>query len=153
MLRRRHHHGAVIVNDYLSADDLTALPPLLEDDVIIARGKVRVRGMSRLEVMAMDDLKAKGILADAAAGERFMLARVMILPKMTEAQIEQWQQEPAGGDMEAVTAKVAELSGLGKGAEKSGVAEPAGQPDLGIRILPGDQARDDSVPVTVTAQL
>lgn len=141
------------MSDYLTAEDLTALPPLQEDDVIVARGKVRVRGMSRLEVMAMDDLKAKGILADAAAGERFMLARVMVAPKMTEAQIQQWQQEPAGGDMETVTAKVAELSGLGKGAEKSGVPEPARESDTGVRVLPSDQARDDSVPVTVAAQL
>lgn len=142
-----------MTDDYLSAESLTALPPLLEDDVILARGKVRVRGMSRLEVMAMDDLKAKGILADAAAGERFMLARVMVAPKMTEAQIEQWQGEPAGGDMEAVTAKVAELSGLGKGAEKSGVPEPARESDIGVRVLPSNQAGDDREPTAVRTQL
>lgn len=140
------------MSDYLTADDLTP-GSLLEDDVIIAKGKVRVRGMSRLEVMAMDNLKAKGILADTAAGERYMLARTMVAPKMTEAQIETWQHEPAGGDLEKVTTRIAELSGLGKGAEKSGVPESAERSDARIRVLPSDQAGHDSEFAPVPAQL
>lgn len=95
-----------------AADTATGLP---EDDVPIpGKGTVRVRGLSRTEVMQAQTI------ADALARERRMVALGMVDPPMTEEQAGQWQQAPAG-EMEPVTDRIAELSGMRPDASKSGV--------------------------------
>jgi hypothetical protein len=110
------------MSEYLGAETLTnqSLP---QDDVQLAKGKVRVRGLSRGEVFALQAAKSAGDLKDEGAWERRMVSLAMLAPKLTEDQVGEWQQGPAGGDLEAVTNKVSELSGLGEGADKSGVPD------------------------------
>jgi hypothetical protein len=105
------------------ADTTTGWP---EDDVHVARlGKVRVRGLSRAEVVVQrkktdeESLDGPRILAL----ERNMLALAMLRPAMTEAQIGAWQKIPgASTEIDTVMQKAQQLSGLAEGAPKSGVA-------------------------------
>jgi hypothetical protein len=111
-------------NLYATADELADQPTPDEDDVKLASGKlVRVRALSRAEVLVMQTLKAKGILDTEDKWERHMLARAIVNPSMTVEQIAGWQQERAGGDLEDVTRKISDLSGLTEGADKSGVPD------------------------------
>lgn len=67
---------------------------------------VRVRGLTRAEV-----LHAQGI-ADIAARERYIMARAMVDPRLSEADVGTWQSASPVGEMEPITRVVAELSGL-----------------------------------------
>ncbi|GIF71909.1 hypothetical protein [Asanoa siamensis] len=83
-------------------------------------GTFTVRGMSRWEVaMANKALEKGGDLEY----ERFVLARCILDPVMTEGEIGEWQK--VAGPLELVTVgnKVNELSGIGKGADKSDLPE------------------------------
>jgi hypothetical protein len=90
-----------------------------ELDVKLSRGRVvRVRGLSRLELMH----GGKGT-EDNAEIERRMIVDAMIKPRMTLKQVEAWQKKPGSiVDMGLVTLAIRNLSGLGKGADKSDVA-------------------------------
>ena len=114
------------MSDYLDKSALTS-QELPEDDVQLAMGKVRVRGLSRGEVFAMQKSKADGGLKDEGAWERRMVSVAMVAPKMTEDEVGDWQRTgTAGGDLESVTEKISELSGLSEGADKSGLPDVRG---------------------------
>lgn len=128
------------MSEYADAEELTTVDPLGEGDVTLASGKkVRVRGMSRGEVFAMQ----KAFSSDEAGKERHIVSKCMLIPRMSERQVGEWQCEPAGGDLDAVTAKIQALSGLGKGADKSGVSGVRDDTGDGVRVLPSGEARDD----------
>lgn len=108
---------------YLTAEALTAPAELPSDDVIVANGKVRVRGLTRGETFAMHAAKQSGGLKTELEWERRMVSIAMLAPEMTEDQVAEWQRRDiAGGDLEAVTARISELSGIVKGADKSSVS-------------------------------
>jgi hypothetical protein len=118
------------MSDYLDKSRLTS-QTLPEDDVTLAEGKVRVRGLSRGEVFAMHEAKKSGGLKTEGEWERRMVSIALVAPEMTEDEVGAWQRTgTAGGDLEKVTSKISELSGLSEGADKSGV------PD--VRDEPGD---------------
>lgn len=95
------------------ADTASGLP---EDDVDVPGvGTVRVRGLSRLEVMNAQKID------DPTARETRMLTLGMVDPVMSEAQALQWQTVSAAGEIEPVTDCIAELSGMRPDSSKSGL--------------------------------
>lgn len=107
---------------YADADAFTGddAYDVAELDVQLSRGRVvRVRGLSRLELMN----GGKGT-EDNALIERRMIVDAMIAPRMKLAQVEAWQKRPGSiVDLALVTTAIRNLSGLGKGADKSRLAQ------------------------------
>jgi hypothetical protein len=125
-------------------DDLKArlLKPRLSEETleIDGIGEIRVRGLSRGEVFAAQ----KTTKGDVMAMERRVVSLGMVDPPMTEHEVEQWQRNSPAGEMEAVSVKINELSGLTKTAEKAAYAEFRDEPGPGVRDVPGPEAGDDS---------
>jgi hypothetical protein len=102
-------------------------PRLAEDDVDVPGiGTVRVRALNRAEVMAVQGV------AGLEARERKILAAGMVDPALTESEAGQWQKASPGGEIEPVSTRIAELSGLVEGAPKSGVAGDGDEPGAGV---------------------
>lgn len=87
-------------------------------------GVVTVRGLSRAELLLAGKLSDQG----AAVMERRMLAYAMVDPAMSEADVERWQSAAPAGEIQPIVAKVNELSGIGQGADKSGVQSVRNEP-------------------------
>lgn len=104
------------MTEYASADDLTAGDLGDGEDFELPSGRtVRLRGLSRHELF----FNGKGT-EDNALIERRNVAACLIQPKLTVPQVEAWQRKSlAGGDFNALTVKIRELSRLGEGADKS----------------------------------
>lgn len=86
---------------------------LPEDDVTIdGVGTVRVRALNRGEVLLVQNLDSR------AKAEQKMLAFGMVNPELTEADVVQWQQASPAGEIEPVSNKIAELSGILPGSVK-----------------------------------
>jgi hypothetical protein len=81
-------------------------------------GKVVVRGLSRYELL----LSGKNT-EDVAVIERRTLATALVDPRMSEADVEQWQKNSPASEIGPVTKAIQTLSGLGEGAGKSDVSE------------------------------
>lgn len=93
-----------------------------EEDLLLPSGMlVRVRGLSRGEVFMMQKSRADGGIKTEQAWEQRMVSLALLQPRLTEEQVMDWQQGPAGGDMEDLTRKIQYLSKLDDGADKSGV--------------------------------
>lgn len=86
-------------------------------------GEVRVRGLNRAEAMIVQ--RAKG----TEATERVILSLGMVDPTLTEAEAGQWQQNGVAGEIEPVSRRIAELSGMVEGAPKSGLQSDGGRPE------------------------
>lgn len=114
---------------YASIDDLTAVS-LDEDDVELPDGSlVRVRALSRAEVLRIQKSARNGADADAAAIERMTLAAGMVRPRMTEAQAGAWQAATKAGDVIGrATAKIRELSGMDSDAPREAYKSDRGEP-------------------------
>jgi hypothetical protein len=106
--------------EYASVDDLTADEVQSGTaDVTLPNGKVvKVRGLSRFELL----LSGKNT-DDAALIERRNVSMCMVSPAMTEKQVEAWQRRSGPVALGLVTKAIRDLSGLGEGADKSGVSE------------------------------
>lgn len=122
-------------------DDLKARllkPRLAEAEVDIEGvGTVRVRALNRGEAMsvqAVETLEAK---------ERRIVALGMVSPKLTEAEVGKWQRNAPAGELEPVTQRISELSGLADGAAKKAVEEFQAEPEREFRVLPGPRTVDD----------
>ena len=76
-------------------------------------GTVRIRGLSRAEVLAIQTL------TDVAAVDRKMLAAALVDPVMTEDDVAAWQQASGPMEIEDLTTAIRELSGMGVGAAKA----------------------------------
>lgn len=106
--------------------------PLVEEAEvdIPGRGTVRVRGLTRVEVLsvrkATDDEHLDG--PRILTLERKMLALALVDPKLSEAEVGRWQSVAAAGELDPVSTKVQELSGLLEGAPKSGVPAVGSEP-------------------------
>lgn len=105
--------------------------------------EVRVRALSRDEVLTMRFLKHKGILKTEKDWEQHMLSLAMVHPRMTAAEIGEWQKAGPGGEMNPVAEKVTALSKLDDGADKSGLPDVREESGDRVRVLPSDQAGDD----------
>lgn len=80
---------------------------------------VTVRGVSRGAFLYAQ----KRFGDDEAARERYLLAVCMVEPKLVPEQVEEWQNISGPLEINKVQAKINEISGIGKGADKSGVSE------------------------------
>ena len=107
-------------------------------------GTIRVRGLSRVEVMGVQSVKDGP--GKALAIERKILAAALVDPEMTEAEVGQWQKASTAGEMEPVTDKVGELSGMAEDAAKDAYKEFEADPDAEFRVLPGSEVVDDGGP-------
>lgn len=105
--------------EFASATDLMTAPAQVEmRDVCLSSGKVvTVRGLTRRELLT----SGHGT-EDTSVMECRNVAAAMIRPSMSEAQVREWQKVSGPKDLGLVTAAIRDLSGLGQGAEKSGVS-------------------------------
>ncbi len=109
-----------------------------EDDVDVPGvGIVRVRGLNRAELMQVQQVEG------LAAAERKIIVFGMVEPKMTEAEVGQWQKAClATGAIEAISTRIAQLSGMSKDSAKEAVKEFEANPDLEFPVLPGAEVGD-----------
>lgn len=92
------------------------------DTVDTHAGKVTVRPLTRAEVLNLNTGRELGKL-DVAQYEAKMVALACVDPKLTEAEVRTMQgKQLAGGALSDITDKIAELSGLSEGADKSRVS-------------------------------
>lgn len=96
-------------------------------------GTVRVRALSRSEAMKLRKMS----VASVEVIERKMLALALVDPKLTEDEIGQWQEASTAGELEAVSNKVSELSGMTEGAAKEAYKEFDADPDSEFRLPAG----------------
>jgi hypothetical protein len=98
----------------LSKTELLA-PRLGEGEHEIAGvGTVRIRGLSRAEVLEMRNLEGGAIATD-----RRMLSLAMLDPTLTEDEVAAWQRTSNPDEIEKLTLAIADLSGMGDGANKA----------------------------------
>lgn len=102
-----------IITDKARLFDQLGLP---EADVELdGVGTVRVRALSRYEIL----LAGKGADEnDVLAIEQAMLSMAMISPRMSKTDVEKWQKASPIGQIQRVTTKVNELSGVGQNSGK-----------------------------------
>lgn len=85
---------------------------LPEDDVEVPGVcTFRVRGLSRAEALAANEL-------DAEAREVFWLSRGIVDPAMTDDEIRQWRDATTFAEVELVSNRIVELSGMGENSVK-----------------------------------
>lgn len=98
---------------------LLAPRPAADDTVELdGLGTVRVRALSRGEVFALHK-----ITDNVEDFERKFLSIGMVEPALTENEVAAWQAIPgAAAEIQEVSDKIETLSGLKKGADKSGVS-------------------------------
>jgi len=84
-----------------------------EDVPIPGFGTVRVRGLSRFEV-----LHVQSSTRGAAAVEQLSVSLALVDPSMTEAEVKAWQKVDVSGEIDPVTRKIGELSGVIERADK-----------------------------------
>jgi hypothetical protein len=96
---------------------------LLVDRVTTVTGTVDIPGLGTIKLRALSrhEMIEGGKLEGVLEQERYILSRAMIDPPMEEHEIVEWQKCSIPGEINAVATKVNELSGIGKGADKSAV--------------------------------
>lgn len=94
--------------------ELLFKPRLKEDEVLIEGiGVVRVRELNRDE-----SLLVGGMDEGWAAKERKLVSLGCVDPVLTEDEVGQWQKASGNGELDAVSGRIAELSGMTDGAAK-----------------------------------
>lgn len=83
-------------------------------DVEVDVGTVRVRGLTRAEVVKCRDETGRTVDVE-------LIAQSMVDPELTAEEAGIWLETAPAGDYVNVLAAVSELSGLAEGADKSGV--------------------------------
>lgn len=102
-------------------------------------GVVRVRGLSRSEVLSIQKIAGSGTLVI----ERKMLALAMVSPRLTESEVREWQEAAPAGELEPVTDKIQELSGMTEDSAKVAYKEFDADPAAEFRLLPGTETEHD----------
>ncbi len=88
-------------------------PRLMEADLVLVDvGTVRVRGLSRFEAVHVQAAK------EGAGRERRILALGMVEPRITEEDAGEWMKAATAGEIEKVTNRITELSGLASESAK-----------------------------------
>jgi hypothetical protein len=118
--------------------ELLFRPRLPEADVDVPGvGTVRVRALSRAEAMDVENAKGN------AAIERRLLSLGLVDPVLSEMEVGLWQKAAPASELEDVSNKIAELSGLLPDSAKEAVKEFEANPDTEFRLLPGAEAGHD----------
>lgn len=100
--------------------------------------KVHVRGLSRHEVLHVQ--AQKGV----AAVECMTVSLGLIAPKMTIERVKAWQKSSVGAEMDPVTERIGELSGMLKGSRKAAMKEMLTDPGVEFRVPTSEGPGDDS---------
>jgi hypothetical protein len=88
-------------------------------------GTITVRGLSRFELLLAGKLTGD---QGAAVMEQHMLSMGMVDPEMSTKDVEAWQKASPAGEIMPVVSLINRLSGVGQGADKSGVPEAGAEP-------------------------
>lgn len=86
----------------------------VEDVEIPGVGTVQVRPLSRSEA-----LQVQGVEMPLLEMERRLLALALVEPKLTEAEIKQWQENSPAGELQPVVEAIIRVSGLEEAAAKA----------------------------------
>lgn len=89
---------------------------------IPGEGEVRVRGLTRLEVIGL-----QGMPKDTGQIERRIIQLGMVDPALSEDDVAAWYAAAPAGHTDLIVDEVSRLSGLGEGAAKSGVPPVRGR--------------------------
>jgi hypothetical protein len=130
----------VATAEFLTAKRDTGTASAFPEDFVVLEDtgvKVRVRGLSRHEVLHVQAQKS------VAEVEQVTLSLGLIEPRLTVEQVKAWQKSSVGGEMEPVTKRIGELSGMAKGARKKAIKELLDDPGAEFRVHAGDEAIDD----------
>lgn len=84
-------------------------------------GTVMVRGLTRAEALAMQEL------ATVEERDDYIIHKGLVEPALELEDVQAWTKTASAGDTTAISMKVAELSGMSEGAGKSGVARSRGK--------------------------
>jgi hypothetical protein len=104
-------------------------------------GTVRVRGMTRAEALTL-----RAFAGNVAKAEAVMLSFGMVDPALTEAEAARWISVSPATEIEDVTDKISELSGMKPTAAKEAVKEFVADPDAEFRVLPSGEVGHDAGP-------
>lgn len=85
-----------------------------EVEVEVEGGAVTVRSLSRDEILAV-----RALANDPGKFERKLLSFAMVNPTLTEAEVREWQKNSDALELEDITDKVLEISGLKERAEQN----------------------------------
>lgn len=84
-----------------------------EDVVINGKGTIRVRALTRAEMLGLGDgLSVLEI-------ERKMISMALVEPTLTEAEVKLWQESSPVDEMTMVVRRINALGGVGRGADKT----------------------------------
>jgi hypothetical protein len=116
-----------VITDKARLFDQLGLP---EADVELdGVGTVRVRALSRYEILLAGKGKDEN---DVLAIEQAMLSMAMVSPQVSKADVEKWQKASPIGQIQRVTTKVNELSGVGQNSGKDAYKSVRGEPEPGV---------------------
>jgi hypothetical protein len=113
---------------------LTARIPR-EEFTIKGHGDVLIRGLSRVEALQLPD--------EEVAKEARLLSIGIVEPAFTVAEIRQWMADSVAGELQDVSQRIAQLSGMLADAGKSDLPGDGDGPDAGVRALPGAEVGPD----------
>ena len=84
---------------------------------------IEIDGVGIIEVRALNRHEAHQVQSanDTATSERLILRFGVVEPALTESEIVAWMAASPAGEIERVSNRIAELSGIGEGAGKSKV--------------------------------
>lgn len=123
---------AAVADEDLKAKLFKARLPEEEIDVP-GVGKVRIRALSRAEAMKLRKMSS----ASVEVIERKLIALAMVDPVLTEDEVGKWQEASTAGELEVVSTRVSEISGMTEGAAKEAYKEFDADPDAEFRLPAG----------------
>ena len=101
---------------YASVDDLIASTLTEEDHTLPSGRRVRIRALSRAEVLRIQKLGKDNVVKLEAE----TVAAGLVAPRLTVEQASRWQAaDAAGGDIGNLMEAIRDLSGLSEGAAKA----------------------------------
>lgn len=123
---------AAVADEDLKAKLFKARLPEEEVDVP-GVGTVRIRALSRAEAMKLRKMSS----ASVEVIERKLIALAMVDPVLTEDEVGKWQEASTAGELEVVSTRVSEISGMTEGAAKEAYKEFDADPDAEFRLPAG----------------
>lgn len=103
---------------YASIEDITRKRVSEGEDYDLPGvGTLRIRGLSRAEFLAAQERFPD----NTTKQERYVLSRAVIQPKITEEIAGKWQAASGISEINELANRINAISGIGKGADKSGV--------------------------------
>lgn len=128
--------------DFLTSRRETGTGSGFPEDVVLIETpsgpvKLRVRGLSRHETLHVQ--AQKGV----AAVEQMTISLGVLEPRLTTEQVKAWQKSSVGAEMDDVTRRIGELSGMLQGSRKAAIKEFLTDPGAEFRVHAGDEAGHD----------